>query len=437
MIQFSEEIAYWLTKNGKEVLTLALEILVKNNYDFVRSILDFNNKNKSLEPRLKSLALQIVYNRNKLKDYGDWIQEGLFVNTNVQQASKPLIARHHAKRIIELCDKYHEDIHLLEICSGLGFDLFELSKVSKKIVSIEKDKTVYDFCNYNLKIQNINNVELIHGEAQTIINDLKLDIFDCIWADPSRRDETGIRKLDPDKFHPPLSFFTNLKFDNLIGIKVNPSCGVNLISNEISFIQEWISEGNECKEQVIWLNTGNDNKINEQKTLFFLESELSSTYIPAKSKTKDNNPKYSFDIFKNAHYYYYYYYSENINPLYLIEPADGFICSSLVEELYQENDFYKVCSKSNYGFSEKLPHSSIYFKRFQIFFLLKFNLKKINDLLIKLNWNKETEIKKSNFSKDLVSIRKKLNFINSKENGVIILTQFKNIDYCILAKRIY
>ena len=75
-----------------------------------------------------------------------------------------LIDDYKLKNIIEFSNLNDNDT-VLEIGSGIGTLTLELARKAKKVISIEKDSTIFNILSQRLEDENIGNVDLINGDA--------------------------------------------------------------------------------------------------------------------------------------------------------------------------------------------------------------------------------------------------------------------------------
>ena len=89
-------------------------------------------------------------------------ENGIILNKNLGQ--NYLIDDFKRKKIIEYAKLTKEDT-VLEIGPGIGTLTIELAKKAKKVIAIEQDTTIFNILKKRLEEGNIDNVELINGDA--------------------------------------------------------------------------------------------------------------------------------------------------------------------------------------------------------------------------------------------------------------------------------
>ena len=89
-------------------------------------------------------------------------ENGIILNKNLGQ--NYLIDDFKRKKIIEYAKLTSEDT-VLEIGPGIGTLTIELAKQAKKVIAIEQDSSIFNILKKRLEKENIDNVELINGDA--------------------------------------------------------------------------------------------------------------------------------------------------------------------------------------------------------------------------------------------------------------------------------
>ncbi|KZX15924.1 ribosomal RNA small subunit methyltransferase A [Methanobrevibacter cuticularis] len=100
------------------------------------------------------------------KETKEILQEnGIHLNKKLGQ--NYLIDDFKRKKIISFGELNKDDI-VLEIGPGIGTLTIELAKKAKKVIAIEQDLNIFNILKKRLDNENIQNVELIHGDAVKI-----------------------------------------------------------------------------------------------------------------------------------------------------------------------------------------------------------------------------------------------------------------------------
>ncbi len=78
-----------------------------------------------------------------------------------------------------------KDKYILDLCTGNApIPLVLSKKTSAKIIGVEIQKEIFDLAKETVKINKIDNIELINKDAKSIINDFETDTFDIITCNP-------------------------------------------------------------------------------------------------------------------------------------------------------------------------------------------------------------------------------------------------------------
>ncbi|MBS1537391.1 MAG: hypothetical protein JST20_06545 [Bacteroidetes bacterium] len=333
--------------------------------------------------------------------YSDW----LFTKQTYEQSTSEFIAEHHAS-------KFKNIESILEICTGAGIDTSILAKTGKPVVTIESNKLISNLAIRNFTKHHLNNITLLQGEAENIIDKtINLDRFKGLWADPSRRASDGKRlSIIESDYQPNLRWLLNLSINGIMGIKI--SSAINLDYLPDGWKREWIGYKNECKEQILWKNCDV-----QEGTISLIDkhSSWSPDYLNIKP-------------------------TEIVIPVnkvhYLVDPHSCLVRSGYLAEFYHKNNIGLFDHRIGYGIGNSAPDFSDFYSIFEIIEQSDFNYKYLQNRILTLNWNKETEIKKRGFPELPDEVRKKLRFSNGDEKGVIILSKIDNKKIVFLAKRI-
>ncbi len=99
------------------------------------------------------------------------------------------------KKIVEIADIKPKDI-ILEIGPGIGTLTQELVKKARKVIAVEKDRNLVRILNYELKITEIKNIEIIQGDILKFpISNIKFPIRKIVANLPYNIASAVIRKF--------------------------------------------------------------------------------------------------------------------------------------------------------------------------------------------------------------------------------------------------
>jgi len=142
----------------------------------------------------------------------------------------------------------------VDLTGGLGMDTLSLSQNFKNVIYVEKDPIVMEIAKHNHTILGCRNITHVCEDAEVWLNSCTGTKFDLIYADPSRRNDTGrqflLKDCEPDirELLPLLD-----KLTKRLLVKVSPLYDIKQLTRELPNIQniEVISVQNEVKEILI------------------------------------------------------------------------------------------------------------------------------------------------------------------------------------------
>ena len=195
--------------------------------------------------RVRELILEI-------KEFGE--------NNNV-----PIMSVDTINKINEIINE--NDIHsVLEIGTAIGYSTicFASNENINRIVSIERDNERYNIAYNNVKLSNLNNIELIHDDAFNVsINDK----FDLLIIDAAKSqnmkfldkfknnlNNNGIIIIDNLNFHGYVGNSQNIKSRNLRALVRKIEKFIDYLNNTDEFEVEFIEVGDRlgiCKKKNI------------------------------------------------------------------------------------------------------------------------------------------------------------------------------------------
>jgi hypothetical protein len=415
---------YWLSADGISLLERAQSLLGEYSGDTLAAGTALRKQTLCL-PGQATDALSFTLLREKAVAYGVWTAQGFFTRQSLEQATAPLIAQHHAKR-------FHGCKHVLEICTGAGFDTAALSKIVSEvgghITSIEADEHLAAMARQNLAAQRITNVEVICSRAEDIVEQLDHMTFDGLWADPSRRNARGQRIANPNEYAPSLDWLMNLSVRGVRGIKLAPALNCSEFFEAAvlaKWQREWIGTPNECREQTLW--SGIHGMVDNSAILLENDGTVHQWRPTEKSGTKlrldntDNN--FTTTI-------------EHLAGAYLVEPHRCIIRTGALDEFFAEQGITIPDSHIAYGIARDEPNQSMWYDVFRILEAFPFHFVRLKERIAMRQWGNGTEIKKRGFPESPDELRRKLKLPSRKESGVLVLTRFGAQHVVMLAERV-
>ncbi|KAE8763487.1 class I SAM-dependent methyltransferase [Georgenia thermotolerans] len=173
--------------------------------------------------------------------FGDRAQTMVFTPDGLEQATRHVVALHHARRYAEAGS------HLVaDLGCGLGGDALALSELAVPVLAVEADPTTAALAAANLRPYPTAAVR--HGDALAL--DLAAEGVDAVFADPARR-AGGRRVFDPAAYAPPLDAVLALRARvPALGVKVAP--GVPYAALPADAHARWVSVDGDVVEAGLW-----------------------------------------------------------------------------------------------------------------------------------------------------------------------------------------
>jgi SAM-dependent methyltransferase len=400
---------YWLSDEGVSILCRTEELLLTTKNDTLRASMFLRKETKCL-PEIASSALDIVLCRQKALSMGDWTQNGFFTRQSLEQSTAPVVAKHHAER-------FRGCQHILEICTGVGFDTAALARTAARVTTIEANERLAAMALQNIAVQGLANVEVFCGLAENVCAALDLSVFDGLWADPSRRDEQGRRIHTPDDYAPSLRWLQSLNVRGVRGVKIAPAVNCESYHLTNSWAREWIGFGDECREQVLW--SGVEGLIDGTATLLNSVGVVEQM-LPPQNAAIPSLWNGDADVLAGR---------------FLVEPHGALIRTGYLGTFFAAQSWMLLDEQIAYGIAAEKPPQSAWYEAFEILEALPFQYARLKERLTAHGWGNGTEIKKRGFPETPDEVRRKLKLPSGGEAGVVICTRKGNRHWALLARR--
>jgi len=386
---------------------------IKQYLDFLETLaprtktermLKLKSQFSNIAPDIATIALETILIREQLETSSDWARNAFFLQSRKEQSTRPEIAQHHAQQFT--------DLSVLEIGCGIGFDTAALARAAQHVTALDTDARCCAIAEYNLALQEIHNVTIIHSSFADYQETHSLDVFNAIWADPGRRSDDGERIHNPDLYHPPLNSILTIAFSGLIGIKVSPALNIWELTPEWS--HELIGWEWGCPEQVLWKNSS----------------------LPARQASL-------VDAHVNWHKQYEECADNNSNSIesgqFLLEPHPALVRTNECEFFYKEQNIALLDPHLSFGISSEMPPSSPWLRTYQVKESFRYTLKSLKQRLKELGWDSRTQIKKRGLREQPDEIHRALKLPAPERDspwGFVILLKIEDSPLAILAERI-
>ncbi|MFJ3933508.1 methyltransferase domain-containing protein [Streptomyces sp. NPDC090029] len=264
-----------------------------------------------------------------------------FTPNGVEQSTRRSVAEHRARRFAGLGVR-----SVADLCSGIGGDAIALARAGITVLAVDRDPLTAATARANAEVLGLS--ALIQVRCADV-TDIDTAPFDAVFADPARRGGRG-RIFDPEAYSPPLSWAIGAARGRPhAALKVAPGIPHEAVPEEAE--AEWISDGGEVKEAVLWFGTR--------------PSAVRATLLPGGHVLHGRGLP-----------------DPEVRPpgRYLYEPDGAVIRAHLVAEAAQELDGGLIDATIAYVTSDELRRTP-YATAYEITDVLPFNVKRLRALL--------------------------------------------------------
>ncbi|WP_198535607.1 class I SAM-dependent methyltransferase [Streptomyces caatingaensis] len=304
-----------------------------------------------------------------------------FTPDGVEQATRASVAAYRAERFAALGVR-----RLADLCCGNGGDAIALARAGISVLAVDRDPLTCEVARANAAALGLS--ELIEVRCADV-TEVGTAGYDAVFVDPARRGGRG-RILDPEAYSPPLSWAVEAaRTAPHAALKIAPGVPHEAVPEDAE--AEWISDGGDVKEAVLWFGTSPGTR---RATLLPGPRSLTGTGLPDPA----------------------------VRPVgrYLYEPDGAVIRAHLVADVAEQVSGGLIDGTIAYVTSDELrptPYASAY----EITDVLPFNVKRLRALV------REREIgvaviKKRGSAVEPEELRKKLRLAGTN-SCVIVLTR--------------
>lgn len=173
--------------------------------------------------------------------FGPFASQMLFTPEGLEQATRLVVAAHHAKRYLQA------QVHrVADLGCGIGGESVALAGLDLPVLAVEQDEATAALATVNL-------MPFPHAQvrcADAFSLDLAAEQVDAVLADPARR-RHGRRVHDPEQWEPPLSRVLALREQvAAVGVKVSPGLAHQVIPTDCH--AQWVSVDGDVVEAGLW-----------------------------------------------------------------------------------------------------------------------------------------------------------------------------------------
>ncbi len=219
---------------------------------------------------IQELAKQIIAKNKCKKKLPTWYNtKNIYYpdKLNIEQTSSEITAAYKTQLLTAKS--------IIDITGGFGVDCFAFSKKIKIVTHCEINTKLSTIVAYNYEQLNIKNIQTVAKDGITYLTNGN-KIYDCIYIDPSRRNELKKRVFLLADCTPDLSKNLDvlLKYSNTVLIKTSPILDIQAAVNELHSIKEIhiVAIQNEVKEVLYLIEKKYSEKI-RYKTINITKSK--------------------------------------------------------------------------------------------------------------------------------------------------------------------
>ncbi|MFD3735620.1 methyltransferase domain-containing protein [Streptomyces sp. NPDC058632] len=170
-----------------------------------------------------------------------------FTPNGVEQSTRASVAAYRARRLKEL-----GVTSVADLCCGIGGDAIALARAGVRVLAVDRDPLTAAAARANADALGL--AALIEVR-EADVTEVDTAGYDAVFVDPARRGGRG-RIFDPEAYSPPLSWAVEAARGaaRAAALKVAPGIPHEAVPDDAE--AEWISDGGDVKEAVLWFGTG-------------------------------------------------------------------------------------------------------------------------------------------------------------------------------------
>ncbi|MGW4230895.1 THUMP-like domain-containing protein [Streptomyces sp. NPDC004980] len=169
-----------------------------------------------------------------------------FTPNGVEQATRTSVAAYRAERFAGLGVR-----SVADLCCGIGGDAIALARAGISVLAVDRDPLTAEVARANATALGLQDLVEVRCADVTEID---TSGYGAVFVDPARRGGRG-RIFDPEAYSPPLSWATEAALRApRAALKIAPGVPHEAIGPQAE--AEWISDGGDVKEAVLWFGEG-------------------------------------------------------------------------------------------------------------------------------------------------------------------------------------
>ncbi|MFC5215474.1 THUMP-like domain-containing protein [Streptomyces coerulescens] len=168
-----------------------------------------------------------------------------FTPNGVEQSTRASVAAYRAGRMRELGIG-----SVADLCCGIGGDALALARAGIRVLAVDRDPATAAAARANAEALGL--ADLIEVR-EADVTEVDTGGYDAVFVDPARRGGRG-RIFDPEAYSPPLSWAVDAAREAPhAALKIAPGIPHEAVPDDAE--AEWISDGGDVKEAVLWFGT--------------------------------------------------------------------------------------------------------------------------------------------------------------------------------------
>ncbi|MET8789930.1 MULTISPECIES: class I SAM-dependent methyltransferase [Streptomyces] len=170
-----------------------------------------------------------------------------FTPNGVEQSTRRSVAAYRAERLRAAGVR-----SVADLCCGIGGDAIALARAGIRVLAVDRDPQAAAAARANAEALGLAGLIEVR-EAD--VTEVDTSGYDAVFVDPARRSSKRGRIFDPEAYSPPLSWAVRaaLGASRAAALKIAPGIPHEAVPAEAE--AEWISDGGDVKEAVLWFGT--------------------------------------------------------------------------------------------------------------------------------------------------------------------------------------
>ncbi|WP_282700764.1 methyltransferase domain-containing protein [Streptomyces sp. CC219B] len=169
-----------------------------------------------------------------------------FTPNGVEQSTRASVAAYRARRLTEL-----GVTSVADLCCGIGGDAIALARAGIRVLAVDRDPLTAAAARANAEALGLTDLFEVREADVTEVDTAG---YDAVFVDPARRSSKRGRIFDPEAYSPPLSWAVGAASKAPhAALKIAP--GIPHEAIPAGAEAEWISDGGDVKEAVLWFGT--------------------------------------------------------------------------------------------------------------------------------------------------------------------------------------